>query len=288
MPRPSTPTPAPGEKLGLFTFLGVSEKRERSGRVLWRMACDCGELRDVQPQRARAGVGHCGATVHWIDDLTGDRFGRLVVLSFAGKNAKRDALWLCACDCGNFPVVSSVGMKSGKTSSCGCLKTQNLPADLSGRRFGRLVAVRLAERGRGGPRWLCLCDCGREKVAAASVLRAGHTVSCGCARRDQPGLMSPPARAERAAAHQARRARKRGAGGSFTAAQVQALFAKQRGCCAWCGASLKAGYHRDPRVPLALGGSNEITNIELLCGPCNLRKSSKDPIAWAAENGRLL
>lgn len=85
-----------------------------------------------------------------------------------------------------------------------------------------------------------------------------------------------------------RRARKRGAGGSFTAAQVREVYRKQRGLCASCGASLKDGFHRDHRVPLVAGGSNDITNIDLLCGPCNLRKGSKDPLECATENGRLL
>lgn len=39
---------------------------------------------------------------------------------------------------------------------------------------------------------------------------------------------------------------------------------------------------------LADGGTNDIGNIELLCGPCNLRKHAKDPILWAQENGRLI
>lgn len=288
MPPPPKPTPSPGEKLGLFSFLGVSDVRQRSGRVLWRMRCECGEVRDMPPDRALRAVGHCGAQVHRIDDLTGSRFGRLMVLACVGKNSKRDALWSCRCDCGSFVAVSSQGMKSGKTSSCGCLKTQNLPEDLSGFRFGRLVAVRLATAGPGRPRWVCLCDCGREKVTSAALLKAGHTVSCGCARHDQPGLMPPSARAERAAASQSRRARRRGAAGTFTAAEIAALYRKQRGRCACCSGSLKDGYHRDHRTPLALGGSNDIANIELLCGPCNLRKGAKDPVAWAAENGRLL
>ena len=35
-------------------------------------------------------------------------------------------------------------------------------------------------------------------------------------------------------------------------------------------------------------GTNDIGNIELLCGSCNQRKSAKDEITWANENGRLL
>ena len=40
--------------------------------------------------------------------------------------------------------------------------------------------------------------------------------------------------------------------------------------------------------PLALGGSNDKTNLQLLCPTCNLRKGAKPPERWAAENGRLL
>ena len=51
---------------------------------------------------------------------------------------------------------------------------------------------------------------------------------------------------------------------------------------------LNGVFHRDHRVALANGGTNDIGNIELLCGSCNQRKSAKDEIAWANENGRLL
>lgn len=288
MPPPPKPTPAPGAKLGLFSFVGVSAERGASGRVLWRMRCECGETRNMQPQRALASVGHCGAVVHRVDDLTGSRFGRLVALSLSGKSRKRDALWRCACDCGSQTVAASSSLKALWTKSCGCLKTQNLPASLVGVRFGRLVVTRAGASKGAGARWVCLCDCGREKVTAASTLRAGHVVSCGCAKQDLPGLMPPSTRAERAATAQLRRARRRGAGGSFTAAEVDALLQKQRGCCAWCGASLALGFHRDHRVALSTGGSNDISNIDLLCATCNLRKGAKDPIAWATENGRLL
>lgn len=76
--------------------------------------------------------------------------------------------------------------------------------------------------------------------------------------------------------------------GSFTPTQIADLHTKQRGRCANCGAKLGAEYHRDHKVPLSKGGTNDITNIELLCGPCNLRKNAKDPVDWAQENGRLI
>jgi hypothetical protein len=56
--------------------------------------------------------------------------------------------------------------------------------DLTGNRFGRLIAVSRAKSGSDGARWNCLCDCGRECVVRASKLRSGHTRSCGCLFRD--------------------------------------------------------------------------------------------------------
>lgn len=71
-----------------------------------------------------------------------------------------------------------------------------------------------------------------------------------------------------------RRARKRAAPGTFTAEDVQELLAEQNGICGLCPALLPP-YHVDHKVPLAKGGSNDRTNIQLLCPTCNLRKGAK-------------
>lgn len=54
--------------------------------------------------------------------------------------------------------------------------------DLTGQRFGRLVAIEVASRGRRR-RWKCQCDCGQISVVIGSELRAGNSRSCGCAVR---------------------------------------------------------------------------------------------------------
>lgn len=59
-------------------------------------------------------------------DRTGDRHGRLMVLSHAGKDHRNKHLWLCLCDCGNKKVVVSDNLSSGKSNSCGCLKAEVL------------------------------------------------------------------------------------------------------------------------------------------------------------------
>lgn len=52
--------------------------------------------------------------------------------------------------------------------------------DITGRRFGRLVAVQRAERIGGHTAWECVCDCGKRTVVKTSNLTVGKTQSCGC------------------------------------------------------------------------------------------------------------
>ena len=86
-----------------------------------------------------------------------------------------------------------------------------------------------------------------------------------------------------------RRARKKGNGGRHTAAQIRGLLVRQRYKCPFCPADLRQGFHADHIMPLALGGSNDISNIQLLCPPCNDSKGYSHPVAWAQKKrGRLL
>ena len=56
--------------------------------------------------------------------------------------------------------------------------------NLSGQRFGRLVAIEPAERQGRYTTWLCKCDCGKETVVRTINLRSGNSKSCGCLSRD--------------------------------------------------------------------------------------------------------
>lgn len=59
-------------------------------------------------------------------DLTGQRFGRLVVSEIAQRTHQKHygTMWLCQCDCGNSAVVSANNLKLGRQRSCGCLKRE--------------------------------------------------------------------------------------------------------------------------------------------------------------------
>lgn len=57
-------------------------------------------------------------------DLTGQRFGRLVVLKFDHVDSRGQAYWICKCDCGNARVVRAGHLRNGATQSCGCMKRE--------------------------------------------------------------------------------------------------------------------------------------------------------------------
>lgn len=50
-------------------------------------------------------------------DLTGSRYGRLSVVSWAGNSR-----WNCLCDCGNETKVLTANLNRGNTASCGCVR----------------------------------------------------------------------------------------------------------------------------------------------------------------------
>jgi hypothetical protein len=58
--------------------------------------------------------------------------------------------------------------------------------DLSNQKFGKLTAIRRVKHKskETGAWWLCLCDCGKNKVVYGNYLRRKHTTSCGCEKKN--------------------------------------------------------------------------------------------------------
>lgn len=67
------------------------------------------------------------------------------------------------------------------------------------------------------------------------------------------------------------------------------LMKLQRGRCAVCRRDVSKGkYHLDHVMPMALGGVNEDFNMQILCPPCNQRKSAKHPVDFMQSRGLLI
>lgn len=124
-----------------------------------------------------------------IVDLTGQRFGKLLVLEKTDKRDKRNNfLYKCQCDCGGITYLNCNVLKRGNTKSCGCGKFATRGAeynskDYTGTRFGKLVAIeRLRRYKHNVTYYKCKCDCGNIAFIMSGSLVAGTTKSCGCER----------------------------------------------------------------------------------------------------------
>lgn len=118
-----------------------------------------------------------------IKDLTGQRFGKLVVVSLEGRNKYGRAMWLCKCDCGNTTVASSNNLLRGCVKSCGCLSHSTVNI---GDKFSRLTVIGDGEKDHRGRKTIrCQCDCGNIVDVLPNCLVSGNTKSCGCLKIDK-------------------------------------------------------------------------------------------------------
>lgn len=60
-------------------------------------------------------------------DITGLRFGKLVVLNKSEVMQGNTPMWKCICDCGNEKLSRSMSLRTGYTTSCGCSNRKRGP-----------------------------------------------------------------------------------------------------------------------------------------------------------------
>jgi len=109
-------------------------------------------------------------------DLTGQKFGKLLVKSLCDERHCGKAKFLCECECGAQVEVLSYALVSGNTKSCGCNRANNLV----GQRFSKLLVINRASNNGPYVMWNVVCDCGNSLKVRADSLADRSTQSCGC------------------------------------------------------------------------------------------------------------
>ena len=181
-----------GQRFGQLTVIEKTNKR-KNGEIIWVCQCDCGNLTEVRGRNLRDGhTTSCGckrkeaaynmgrATIH---DLTGQRFGHLLVIENTNKKYTTNYIWKCKCDCGNICEIPGAELVCGKIKSCGCQQynKEHTRKTMVGLRFGKLTVLQPYGTAQDGTiDYLCQCDCGNKKIINGSSLRSGTTKSCGC------------------------------------------------------------------------------------------------------------
>lgn len=117
-----------GKMFGKLTVLEVVDSPEdvKDNRFYYRCICSCGNLVTVRATDLKSGKTiSCGcakrdAEARKREDLTGERFGLLTVISFAYVKDE-SAYWNCQCDCGSLVTTKGAYLTHGNVASCGCL-----------------------------------------------------------------------------------------------------------------------------------------------------------------------
>lgn len=154
------------------------------GDARWNCLCSCGKNRIVETARLKDGkIRSCGCknrTPTLLIDITGQRFGKLLVISRV--KGRRSTQYDCICDCGNRAVVLSSGLRRGTTKSCPSCRQSSKLIDITGQRFGKLTVLRrFFPQPSDGPVWECSCECGNKIVVQKGQLNKDS--NCGCSRK---------------------------------------------------------------------------------------------------------
>ena len=271
-----------GRRYGKLTALEYTRKG------YWLFSCDCGNKKVMfKASVVRDGADHCGCSPKRHNNITGQTFGHLTAIRRV-ENKGRATRWLFKCVCGKEKIVfyDTVKAKNNPVTCCGCQKkivrysiAGSNSKDITGLRFGYLIAQKQAYKSLKGSRWYweCLCDCGKTATVRLSNLKSGNIVSCGCMRYKHGKCVGEKSSKWKGGfAHRRRDTLLKEAAGKFTNLQWKAKLEYFGNRCYLCRIVLTDKItHREHRIPLSRGGTNWIANIAPACKKCNLSKNAK-------------
>lgn len=114
-----------GQEFGYLTVKNYAYTKNK--RAYWNCSCICGKDVVCMGHLLRNGhIKSCGCMTFKmvsdskIDNMQGRTIGRLTFKEYVGL-IDHHAIWLCDCSCGNECLAKASSVKSGITSSCGCL-----------------------------------------------------------------------------------------------------------------------------------------------------------------------
>jgi len=131
-----------GKRFGRLTVLREAEpivfsnEKRRGHRRRWKCVCDCGQEKTVlQSHLQNKLTSSCGCLRREVtarlntSDLTGKRFGRLIVLASTTRRTGGHTVWKTKCNCGNIKDISGGSLTKGLTQSCGCLRRESMTGE---------------------------------------------------------------------------------------------------------------------------------------------------------------
>jgi putative FmdB family regulatory protein len=115
-----------------------------------------------------------------IDDLCGQKIGKLSIIERVQKYKNKGCSYLCKCDCGSELMVNKSAIVNKQIASCGCSRF----TDISGKIFNNWKVLERVpknpELDKQEIKWKCKCKCGKISEVLGKCLKNGTSKSCGC------------------------------------------------------------------------------------------------------------
>ncbi len=185
-----------GKKFGKLTVTSFHHS-EKGKNTYWLCKCDCGETKIASRKplvRVKNGTKSCGCLfkkpknrpASHRSKLLGKKINKLLVIEQLGVDNKKQVIWKCLCDCGNYTKLSSGQLNYGYVKSCGCSLIDSQLINLVGQRFGSYIVLERVfslnksgkSKGKKVGRWKCQCDCGSIKILNISALKNRKLKCC--------------------------------------------------------------------------------------------------------------
>lgn len=115
-----------GKTFNEITVLSYSHRDNSKGYVrhYYNCKCSCGkEFKCMRGQIINGKTKSCGHLNHIIKDISGNKYGRLKVISLAYIKKGR-SYYNCICDCGKECIIARDALIRGRTKSCGCYSSE--------------------------------------------------------------------------------------------------------------------------------------------------------------------
>lgn len=118
-----------GQKFGKLTVL-YKTKIDKNGHSYWMCQCECGNQKEISSSNLKSnstqscGCLHSQIASNKTIDLTGQKFGKLTVLKRISSTGEEKIKWLCKCECGTETIIDGTNLKTGHTTSCGCIRSK--------------------------------------------------------------------------------------------------------------------------------------------------------------------
>lgn len=208
-------------------------------------------------------------------DLTGKDFGEWHVIQrvFTGSS---HAKYLCRCSCGNEKILYGFTLYRGVSKSCrhGAVK------DITGQTFGYLTVIeRYEHNSNRAVTWKCVCVCGKEVIAAGTLMRYGEHLSCrecGLKKTHQSNITHGKTNTKEY--YKLTAVKRRELMLSYDSdwtLEMECALQELQAACVVCGSDDRLA--TDHVYPLSKGHGLSPGNAVKLCKSCNSSKASKTP-----------